>query len=82
MQDALSFNDCSVVFLILLFCAWLKPARRVVAGGQQVWVTWSSSKLLHKSCLKVDLLGGVTSLKQKKAKAGSIGLLSSHLTSG
>lgn len=73
VRDALSVNDFSVVFLTLLVCAWLEPARSVVAGGQQVWVTWSSSKLLHKSCLKVDLLGGVISLKQKKSKAGSVG---------
>lgn len=42
-----------------------------MAGGQQVWVTWSGSKLLHKSRLKVDLLGGATSLKQRKAEGGS-----------
>lgn len=53
-----------------------------MAGGQQVWVTWSGSKLLHKSRLKVDLLGGVIPFKQKKSKAGSAGLLGSHLTSG
>ena len=53
-----------------------------MAGGQQVWVTWSGSKLLHKSRLKVDLLGGVISLKQKKSKAESVALLRSHLTSG
>ena len=43
-----------------------------MAGGQQVWVTWSGSKLLHKSHLKVDLLGGAISLKQKKTKLGAL----------
>lgn len=45
-----------------------------MAGGQQVWVTWSGSKLLHKSRLKVDLLGGAISLKRKESRAGSAGL--------
>lgn len=52
-----------------------------MAERQQVWVTWSGSKLLHKSRLRVDLLGGVLSLEQRESQDGSTGNLSAHLPS-
>lgn len=53
-----------------------------MAESQQVWVTWRGSKLLHKSCLRVDLPGGVLSQKQEESQDGSPGNLSAHLPWG
>lgn len=50
-----------------------------MAERQQVWVTWRGSKLLHKSRLRVDLLGGGLSRRQEEPQDGSTGNLSAHL---
>lgn len=50
-----------------------------MAERQQVWVTWRDSKLLHKSRLRVDLLGGGLSRRQEEPRDGSTGNLGAHL---